>query len=349
LNFVEGLYACATRDAFKQHVVHALPKIIRSDIQTYNDVDLESGQIDWFSNADREIPDGKEIFRRYMHEHPFLTYRNAGYDDLKAATLSDFVGQRAWRETALYNGFYRAYQIEHMLGIPLAVPHPRELQIVALRNARDFDQRDRLAFDLLAPHCSAAVARVEAIRDLGFDLAALREGLESDGRAVLALGPGGRIRQMSERAQDWLTAYFGAHWPNSAALPLPIDEWLRRQRQSAVDEGELGMPRTPLVVERDGNRLTVRVLSERDGTVLLLSERKLRIGREDLASLGLSRRESEVLAWLAGGKTNGAIAEILGLSPITIKHCVERIYAKLDVRTRAAATAIAIAAADARA
>jgi DNA-binding CsgD family transcriptional regulator len=63
------------------------------------------------------------------------------------------------------------------------------------------------------------------------------------------------------------------------------------------------------------------------------------------ASLSLSPRESEVLAWLAGGKTNRAIAEILGLSPIAIKHCVERIYGKLDVRTRAAATAIAIAAA----
>jgi DNA-binding CsgD family transcriptional regulator len=78
-----------------------------------------------------------------------------------------------------------------------------------------------------------------------------------------------------------------------------------------------------------------------------LSERKLRIEPEDLASLGLSPRETEVLAWLSGGKTNRDIADILGLSPITIKHCVERILAKLDVPTRAAATAMAVATADA--
>jgi DNA-binding CsgD family transcriptional regulator len=36
------------------------------------------------------------------------------------------------------------------------------------------------------------------------------------------------------------------------------------------------------------------------------------------------------------------------LSPATIKHCLERIYGKLDVGTRAAATALAVAAAGSR-
>ena len=78
---------------------------------------------------------------------------------------------------------------------------------------------------------------------------------------------------------------------------------------------------------------------------LLLSERKLRIAPADIASLGLSPRETEVLAWLAHGKSNAEIAGILGLSPATIKHCLERVYGKLDVGTRAAATAVAVAAA----
>jgi len=65
-------------------------------------------------------------------------------------------------------------------------------------------------------------------------------------------------------------------------------------------------------------------------------------------ALALSPRETGVLAWLAGRKTNGDIAQILGLLPVTIKHCVERIYAKLNVRTRAAATAQALAAAGVR-
>ena len=52
-----------------------------------------------------------------------------------------------------------------------------------------------------------------------------------------------------------------------------------------------------------------------------------------------------MLTWVAAGKTNLAIAEILGLSPYTVKHCLERIYVKLGVGTRAAAAAIATRAA----
>ena len=105
-------------------------------------------------------------------------------------------------------------------------------------------------------------------------------------------------------------------------------------------------PLRPLVAERDGRRLTIQLLRSNGGPFLLLSERKLRIAPADIASLGLSPRETEVLAWLAHGKSNAEIAGILGLSPATIKHCLERVYGKLDVGTRAAATAVAVAAAE---
>ena len=142
-------------------------------------------------------------------------------------------------------------------------------------------------------------------------------------------------------------SYFSQRWSDRTTLPPALEEWLRRERRATTGSGDLGKPRRPFVVERHGKRLTVQVLSDRHGLSLLLSERKLRIEPEDLASLGLSPRETEVLAWLAGGKTNRDIADILGRSPITIKHCVERILAKLDVPTRAAATALAVATTDA--
>jgi DNA-binding CsgD family transcriptional regulator len=145
---------------------------------------------------------------------------------------------------------------------------------------------------------------------------------------------------MSARARDLLTAYF--YWSDRGALPAPVDDWLRRQGLTA--DASIA-PLRPLVTERDGRRLTIQILRDRGGPFLLLSERRLRIAPADIASLGLSPRETEVLAWLAHGKSNAEIAGILGLSPATIKHCLERVYGKLDVGTRAAATALAVAAA----
>lgn len=57
---------------------------------------------------------------------------------------------------------------------------------------------------------------------------------------------------------------------------------------------------------------------------------------------GLTTREVEVLAQLASGATNRAIAELLVLSERTIDRHVSNIFTKLGVSTRSAATAFAI-------
>ena len=51
----------------------------------------------------------------------------------------------------------------------------------------------------------------------------------------------------------------------------------------------------------------------------------------------LTLREREVLGWLAAGKTNRDIAEIIGAKPRTVEKHLERVYEKLGVETRTAA------------
>jgi len=59
--------------------------------------------------------------------------------------------------------------------------------------------------------------------------------------------------------------------------------------------------------------------------------------------LPLTAREREVLRWLAGGKTDRDIGEILGISPRTVHKHLQRIYEKLGVETRTAAVMRVIA------
>jgi len=51
----------------------------------------------------------------------------------------------------------------------------------------------------------------------------------------------------------------------------------------------------------------------------------------------LTPREREVVSWVAAGKTNAQIAQILGTMPRTIAKHLERIFEKLGVETRTAA------------
>ena len=71
---------------------------------------------------------------------------------------------------------------------------------------------------------------------------------------------------------------------------------------------------------------------------------KLIPAKNALGSLGLTARETEVLTWIAQGKTNYEIGVILSASTGTICKHVEHILCKLDVRNRTAAAAIALAA-----
>jgi DNA-binding CsgD family transcriptional regulator len=60
-----------------------------------------------------------------------------------------------------------------------------------------------------------------------------------------------------------------------------------------------------------------------------------------LARAGLTRREAEVLGWVAQGKRDAEIAAILGISKKTVSKHVEHLLAKLGAETRTAAVSAA--------
>lgn len=53
----------------------------------------------------------------------------------------------------------------------------------------------------------------------------------------------------------------------------------------------------------------------------------------------ITAREREILDWMRQGKSNQEISQILGISPLTLKAHVRKIYRKLDVADREAAVA----------
>lgn len=149
-------------------------------------------------------------------------------------------------------------------------------------------------------------------------------GLGHGLRGIIIAEDSGRIRCAGSLAQGWLKKYFSC--PNSERrLPLPIRQWLR----TAATQ------RRNLALEKNGDHLVIRLVpGERKGPHCLLLEESIapRIERKRL-----TRRETEVLSWLAQGKTNWAIARILDLSPDTVRKHLQHIYGKLGVENRTAA------------
>jgi DNA-binding CsgD family transcriptional regulator len=62
-------------------------------------------------------------------------------------------------------------------------------------------------------------------------------------------------------------------------------------------------------------------------------------GGAGLPSRPLSARETEIVGWLREGKSNDEMAQILGISALTVKNHLQRIYRLLGVGNRAHALA----------
>src|SRR5262249_20408530 len=157
---------------------------------------------------------------------------------------------------------------------------------------------------LLKPHLSQAYETARELNRLREEMAVLRGGLEASESGLVSLDERAVVRFATPRALRLLGDFFVK--PRRGILPEAIVAWLRRGA------------RKPLDVFRDGCGLTIRFLSGSPGPILLLDERWSRIPVSALDALGLSRRESEVLARLAAGETDAAIADVLGLSFRTV-------------------------------
>jgi DNA-binding CsgD family transcriptional regulator len=91
----------------------------------------------------------------------------------------------------------------------------------------------------------------------------------------------------------------------------------------------------------DMEAAAARSTFERLGAVRELSAPGASLEPSDVHDHGLTRRELEVLQWLASGRTNRAIGDALSISEKTVARHVANIYGKLGVSSRAAATAFA--------
>lgn len=96
-------------------------------------------------------------------------------------------------------------------------------------------------------------------------------------------------------------------------------------------------------ISNNGSLLCLRhlVLSSRQELILIISECGGHEHMDGLAKLALTPRETEVLSWLAKGKTNRDIGDILEMSPRTVSKHLEHVFQKLGVETRSAAAAMA--------
>jgi len=245
-------------------------------------------------------------------EHPVCTRLHSGKH--RALKLSDFVSLRELRSSRIYDLWFSRIGVERMLavGIPSAMWHKRHL-VFERGKGGDFTERDRALLNQLLPHLEHLWQAARTRRLLRASLAELDDIDEHYARGVVVRGTADDIEFASPPAVRLLREFFPP--TTGGRLPRELVDWL--------DAGSANS-----LTRRRGDRLlTVAQVSD----TLVLEEQK-----EDAK---LTARESDILFWVARGKTNAEIAQLLWLAPSTVRKHLENVYAKLGVSTRTAAVA----------
>jgi DNA-binding response OmpR family regulator len=169
-----------------------------------------------------------------------------------------------------------------------------------------------------------------------------RAALDASGRYLLATDTSGGVLWCTPQTAKLLGIAFGDFHGEGYLLPANVQEWLQKRAhqdvKSAADSIALETATSPLKLQLSyvgqvaSEEILLRLVEGEFENDNLILKRKLQ----------LTQRESEVLMWIARGKSNRDIAEILNLSPRTGNKHLEQIYAKLGVENRASAAALAV-------
>jgi DNA-binding CsgD family transcriptional regulator len=211
--------------------VAGLARLAAADLTTLSICDLATGHRAVLGGRRGVLsPRHLEIFDRYFHEHPLVRHHGRN-PHARTRQVADLLPRAEFRESALFNDYYRPIRIDEVVAVPVHVDERLLVSFVMQRQGRPFDARE--------------LARLEVARPMLASLFRMARALDA-------------AREAAERP------------PCCAGTPL-----------------------TP--------------------------------------------REREVLRWVAAGKTNRDVADILGASPRTVAKHLERVYVKLGVESRTAA------------
>jgi DNA-binding CsgD family transcriptional regulator len=157
--------------------------------------------------------------------------------------------------------------------------------------------------------------------------------LDAAGRHLLAVRANGAIHWSTPQATRLVNAATGRD-DGLDIVTQHIAEWLENRGNDALRDAPLTIQQS----DRATLQLTFLGAMGPDEHLFRLTAANDKSADAMLRQhFALTVRESEVLLWIAKGKSNRDIGDILGLSARTVNKHLEQIYVKLGVENRASA------------
>jgi len=328
LEAVQSIHGCRSLADFPLVVTEALSQLIPCNLAAYNEVNVKLGRMKSLAVPILpRLPELISTWERHMGEHPILQYYHSTQDG-QALTISDFLTQSEFHGLGLYQNFFSQVGAEDQLAMGFFLGDSVVVGLAFNRAERSFTVRDRQVLNMVRPHLIQAYAAAQEFDEWKAERTLLQEALGSVGHGVIRYQASGALLDCSRAVLEALNL--------GSKAELESLEWLNHELETFVKGGK----RQWVVTDRGDSQVKVCWYRSGERITGIVSETPVgQVARR----FGLTRRESEVLKWLAEGKSNAEVGEILGVAPGTVKIHVQHVLAKLGVPSRSAAAAMASA------
>lgn len=365
---IQQLYSLHTLDTFGTNALSIVDRLVPGDVPGAHTTNLRTGEIlmTLLSDFSSFIPEMTRIMTEYFWEHPICKKMPQTLEGVYK--ISDFISlQELYTLEGLYQQFLRLLDTEDQIVFFLPNPHPVSWQkllqgdttIVGFSTQRawgKFTERDRLILNLLRPHLFQAYSNARHYQQLHQSLDRLRRSVDRvssdlhDRIGSIVVNNHGQIQSLEEpnsidrisspsQSIILLETYF-VKSTSIGQLPDNLWAWVKHQISDIIENPDRSKGCLPLRIQQAGKELTIRLVIEQLGKryLLLLEEQTLSLVNA-LARLGLTPRETDVLALVMQGKDNKSIATEMNIGTSTVRKHLEHIYGKLGVQSRMEASA----------
>lgn len=346
LDYIRDLHDYRGREEFAERAIGSLLKIIAAERAVYGDFDIErqAARLCMQPSVIKDQDAALTGLAQAFGSHPLYKYYLETGDG-QAQKLSQVMTKTRFQRYSEDDEFARQLGAKYQMGMFFPAGPAVVTTIILTRSRRDFSERERAILNRLYPHLVQAFRNTASLNRFCRDVGVMYEMLEGPISSVIVLSGNGRVKHWTEQAKSWIARYCRTPFPKEPdRLPECFASWYQRQLSLVAQETLAPSPRDPLIVDKNGQQLTVQLIPDhfRDEHLLLLNEKRGDTTWEALDHYGLTPRESEVLAWVAKGKTNAEVGTILSMSARTVQKHLEHIYQKLGVETRTTATVRAL-------
>ncbi len=314
-----------------------LPNLVHSDaslvIETEGGPNIREvhGNCEIARLVHERLPD----LNRLLPDHPLMSRMDFRDPGELGMAVSDFVSAEKYRQSEFNRMIHDGLTADDAIIGKLAACCRRTTFLVTCRREGVFTPEEREIFDAVLFTARAVLGRIGS---MGVE-ASVRKflmGAAGSPVAIFAVRPDAEVFPLSHEAVRLSEKWWGE---DEATHPLGSErhQALRSVLQDAwVDPVTAAFKETEL--DLGGGTKECHALPKADGEILVFMpvSGHLPSGDEALKAV-LTRRQREIMEWIAEGKTSAEAAIILDISPRTVEKHLEAVFQRLGVENRISA------------